>query len=163
MLKHGWAFPKRIRRPPTDPVNAVLSLTAAMITRDVQALVLRHGLHPGFGVLHGSRDGHMGCVYDLVEEFRAPLAEGLSVYLFNNRILKREDFLAAAGPDQAVRLTGDGRRQAIRTYEQWLDRPVQSARNGRKVVWRRLIEEQVLAYARSFGGDEAYAPYRMDY
>ncbi len=133
------------------------------LTRDVEALALRHGLHPGFGILHGSRDGHSGCAYDLVEEFRAPLAEGLSVYLLNNRILKREDFMAGHTADHPVRLGGDARRQVIRTYEQWLDRPVKSPRNGRKVVWRRLIEEQVLAYAAHCRGEATYAPYRMDY
>lgn len=163
MLKHGWSLPKRIRRPPTDPVNVCLSLTAAMLTRDVQALVLRCGLHPGFGVLHGSRDGHMGCVFDLVEEFRAPLAEGLCVYLFNNRILKQADFLPGTAPQRPVNLSGDARRSIIRTYEQWLDRPVKSPRNNRPVVWRRLMEEQILAYAAHCRGQEEYAPYRMDY
>lgn len=163
LLKQGWTMPKRIRRPPTDPVNAVLSLTAAMLTRDVEALVLRHGLHPGFGVLHGGRDRHNGCVFDLVEEFRAPLAEGLSLYLFNNRMLKRADFVTGDGPARPVRLTGDSRRTIIRTYEQWLDRPVKSPRSGHPVVWRRLIEEQVLAFAAHCRGQAVYAPYRMDY
>lgn len=161
-LKRGWSLTHRVRRPPTDPVNAVLSLTAAMLTREVAALVSRHGLHPGFGALHGSRDGHDGCVYDLVEEFRAPLAEGLTVTLFNNREVSAADFLTIETPAAAVRLTGEGRRRVIQGYERWLDRPVASPRGG-KVVWRRLIEEQVLAYAAHCRDEAPYAPYRMDY
>lgn len=163
LLRHGWTLTKRVRRPATDPVNAVLSMTAAMLTRDVQALVARAGLHPGFGILHGTADGHMGCVFDLVEEFRAPLAEATTIYLFNNRLLTRDHFTAPDPARRAVRLTKDGRQVVIRQYEEALARPLRSPWSGQRIGWRRLMEEQVAAYGRVFRDGADYVPYKMDY
>ncbi len=58
LLAEGWTFDVRRRRPPPDPVNAVLSFLASLLTRDMAALVMRHGLHPAFGALHSAQDGH---------------------------------------------------------------------------------------------------------
>jgi CRISPR-associated protein Cas1 len=159
MLAAGWRFERRIRRPPRDPINVVLSYLAAMLHRDVAALALRHGLHPGFGALHAARDGHEGCVSDLVEEFRAPLVEGFALYLVNNEVLASEMFFMEEGRCSLVAL---GVQRLIRAYERWLDRPVVSPRSGRRILWRRLIEEQVVAYARHCRGEQRYQAYEMD-
>lgn len=161
MLEHGWTLRIRTRRPPRDPVNLVISFLSALLYRDIEALALRHGLHPGFGVLHESRDGHPACVSDLIEEFRAPLAEGLAVYLFNNRILARGAFAHRSGEPPA--LFPAGRDAVIHGYEQWLDREVLHRPSGDKVRWRRLIELQVLAYVAHLEEREPYQPYVMDY
>ncbi len=160
-LAHGWGFAMRRRRPAPDPVNLVLSFLASLLARDLAALVRRRGLHPDFAVLHAARDGHPALVSDLIEEFRAPLVEGLAVYLFNNRILKPDQF----DPDDAAgcRIAGSGARAVVRGYEAWLDRPVKSPVSGHKVRWRRLLAEQIDLYARHAEGDGDYAPYRMDY
>ena len=156
-----WSFGGRRRRPAPDPLNAVLSFLASLLTRDMAVLVERHGLHPGFGALHQARNGHQACVYDLVEEFRAPLVEGLMVYLINNRMLRPEMFTVTE--DGGCRIGRDAARALIRGYEFWLDRPIKSPRSGRRVLWRRLVEEQVVAYADHVDGGEPYRPYVMDY
>ncbi|MEQ8585019.1 MAG: CRISPR-associated endonuclease Cas1 [Thalassobaculaceae bacterium] len=161
MIEPPWRLPKRIRRPPKDPVNLMLSYFAAMLERDVAAMAARHGLHPGFGVLHGSRDYHAGCVYDLMEEFRAPLVEGLTVYLCNNRIVKPEMF--ATLEDRSCHVGREGKAALIRGYEDWLARPIKSPRTGDKVSWRRLIGEQAVAFGRHCRDEEPYRPYVMDY
>ena len=157
----GWGFDRRRRNRPPDPVNAMLSFLAGLLTRDVRALVERHGLHAGFGALHSARDGHRACVYDLVEEFRAPLVEGLMVYLVNNRMV-RPDMIGEA-PGGGCRIGREAARALIRGYEAWLDRPIKSPRSDRRVLWRRLIEEQVVAYAAHVSGHDPYRPYVMDY
>lgn len=159
LLRHGWRLDKRERRPPGDAVNAVISWLSWMATRDVQALVLRRGLHPGFGILHATADRHEGVVYDMVEEFRAPLAEGLAVALFNRRHLRPEHFYEERG----VRLNGDGRKVVIRAYEAKLDQKRTSPRRKVQTSWRGLMLEQVDAYARHVLGQEPYAPCRLDY
>jgi len=159
-LAHGWRLTTRERRPAPDPVNSVIDWLSSMLTRDVHVLVERHGLHPGFGILHGTDRGHDGCVYDLVEEFRAPLAEGLAVYLFNNRILQPEDFVELP---EGVRVAASGRRDVVRAYEAWLDREVESPREGRKTTWRGVMDEQVAAYVRHLLGERTYRPYKLDY
>ncbi len=168
-LEHGWRFERRLRRPPPDPVNLVFFFLATMLHRDVAALAARHGLHPGFGVLHSARNGAEACVSDLMEEFRAPLAEGLAVYLFNNRVLRPDGFArdgsgqgGAAGEGGRVRILPEARRAVIRGWEAWLDRPVKGA-DGVRRLWRRQIEAQVVAYARAVQGEAPYEPYRMDY
>lgn len=160
-LEHGWKLRFRRRRPPPDPVNLVLSFLAALLYRDVAVLVGRHGLHPGFGALHASRDGQDGAAFDLMEEFRAPLVEGLCVYLFNNRMLQRPDFSKLA--DGGCRIGKQGRDAVVRGYEAWLDRPVKSPRTGEQLLWRRLIEEQAMALVRHVEGETPYQPYKMDY
>lgn len=156
-----WHFTRRVRRPPGDPINLVISLTASILYRDLHCLVVRHGLHPGFGSLHGSVDGRHGCVSDLIEEFRAPLSEGLAVYLANNRILKADMFHKTE--KRLCQVTPEGRNLIIRSYEAWLDRPIKSPHSGKKVKWRGLLEEQVLAYREHVLCGEPYRPYAMDY
>lgn len=160
-LEHGWKLTTRTRRPAETPVNAVLNWLSSMLTRDLEALVGQTGLHPGFGALHATRRGAAACAFDLVEEFRAPLAEGLAVYLFNNRLLDTDDF--APADDGAVRLIGNARATVIRQFEAWLDREIKSPRTSKRIAWRGLMAEQVQAYARHCLEGEPYAPYRMDY
>nr|WP_294516619.1 CRISPR-associated endonuclease Cas1 [uncultured Rhodopila sp.] len=159
-LAPGWTLPRRRRRPPPDPVNLVISFLATLLHRDIAALVLRHGLHPGIGMLHSSQDGKAACAFDLIEEFRAPLAEGLAVYLLNNRILKPEMFSAEDG---GCRVDGAGRRAIVRGYEAKLDGALISPRGGTRTLWRGLMQEQVLAYRAHLTGGAPYAPYDMDY
>jgi CRISPR-associated protein Cas1 len=182
MLEGDLSFDRR-RRPPPDPVNAVLSYLAGLLARDVEALMRRHGLHPGFGVLHtaqgggaarggapggtgrtgGGRTGGGAAVWDLMEEFRAPLVEGLAVYLINQRMLGDADIRRTGDCDGSCRLGGAAVATVIRQYERWLDRPIRSPRSGRRILWRRLIEEQAVALADHLRGGEPYRPYRMDY
>lgn len=158
-LEQGWSFSRRRRQPPPDPVNLILSFLSGLLYRDIAALCARTGLHPGFGVLHSARDGSPALASDLVEEFRAPLVEGLALYLFNNRILDRAMF---SRRDGACHLSAEGRKAVIRAWEGWLDRPVLAA-DGRRVLWRRLVAMQISAYAAHARGEGPYTPYRMDY
>jgi CRISPR-associated protein Cas1 len=161
LLRDPWRLDRRLRRPPPDPVNLVLSWLSALLTRDLETLVVRHGLHPGFAVLHGIRDHHQGCVYDLMEPLRGPLVEALAMTLFNQKHLKVEHF------DQSdpthCRILPEGRREVIRGWEAWLDKPIRSPRSGHHLTWRGLMEEEILAFVRQVTGGEPFAPYRMDY
>jgi CRISPR-associated protein Cas1 len=159
LLRSPWDFRFRRRRPPPDPFNAVLSYLAALLYRDVAVLIARRGLHPGFGVLHGTRDGTLGLASDLVEEFRAPLVEGLAVYLVNNRVLAAEGF--STGEDGACAMSQQTRRTLIVRYETWLDRPVVSPASGHQVAWRGLIRDQVNLFARHVEGAGDYVPYAL--
>jgi CRISPR-associated protein Cas1 len=95
-LRHGldddFGFRRRIRRPPTDPVNSVLSLLYTFLINRMVAAVRLAGLDPYPGVLHSLDYGRQALPLDLVEEFRAPLADTVALALFNLRVLKQEDF-----------------------------------------------------------------------
>jgi len=85
-------FRKRIRRPPTDPVNSVLSLLYTFLMNRVYAAVRIAGLDPYPGFLHSADYGRYSLVLDLMEEFRTIIADTLTLSLFNLKILQPEDF-----------------------------------------------------------------------
>lgn len=161
LLLHGFSLPKRQRSPVIDPVNGVLNATAALLTRDVSAIVQSRGLHPGFGVLHGAMDDHEGCVYDLMEEFRAQFVEGLTLYILNNRIVSHEMF--SQGESGGVRMSNGAMSALIRAYEDRAASLIKSPRSGHRVTWRRLMIEQAEAYAAHVEKRRPYHPYVMDY
>ena len=93
---HGFienmGFVRRIRRPPTDPVNSILSLLYTFLMNRVYAAVRVAGLDPYPGFLHALDYGRYSLVLDLMEEFRTIIADTLALSLFNLKILKKEDF-----------------------------------------------------------------------
>jgi len=89
-----WGFRRRVRRPPTDPVNAVLSLLYTFLINRMYAALRLAGLDPYPGVLHSLEYGRFSLVLDLVEEFRPMAADTLALSLFNLGILKKEDFVS---------------------------------------------------------------------
>ena len=105
-LQHGFVketgFRKRVRRPPTDPVNAVLSLLYTFLMNRVYGAVRLAGLDPYPGFLHALDYGRHSLVLDLMEEFRTIIADTLVLSLFNLRILKNDDFILQAADDAAA-------------------------------------------------------------
>jgi CRISPR-associated protein Cas1 len=105
-LDNDFGFRKRVRRPPTDPVNSVLSLLYTFLINRVYAAVRLAGLDPYPGVLHSLDYGRHALPLDLVEEFRAPLGDALALALFNLRILKKDDFYVFDPPLPALPARG---------------------------------------------------------
>lgn len=97
-----WGFTRRVRRPPTDPVNAVLSLLYTLLINRCYAAVRLVGLDPYPAALHRPAYGRQCLPLDLVEEFRAMLADTLTIALFNLHVLDRDDFESPApeAPDE---------------------------------------------------------------
>jgi CRISP-associated protein Cas1 len=156
LFMHGWSLPARRRRPAPDPVNAALNAAVSLMERDVRVIVESAGLHPGFGILHTASDGRDAAVYDLMEVFRAPVAESVVLDLFNSKILRAEHFEKVAG---GQRMDRHGFSAIIRAYEERAENRVQSKRDGRKVTWRGIMREQAQDLAAHFEGGRVYAPY----
>ncbi|MFZ5764045.1 MAG: CRISPR-associated endonuclease Cas1 [Thermodesulfobacteriota bacterium] len=91
-LQHDYGFARRVRRPPTDPVNAVLSLLYTFLFNRVYAAIRQVNLDPYPGFLHVPDYGRHSLVMDLMEEFRIIIVDTLMLSLFNLRILKPDDF-----------------------------------------------------------------------
>jgi len=85
-------FTRRVRRPPTDPVNSILSLTYTFLMNRVYAAVRVAGLDPYPGFLHSIDYGRYSLVLDLMEEFRTIIADTLTLSLFNLKVLQKNDF-----------------------------------------------------------------------
>jgi CRISPR-associated protein Cas1 len=96
----NMGFSKRVRRPPTDPVNSVLSLLYTFLMNRVYTAVRIAGLDPYPGFLHTIDYGRYSLVLDLMEEFRSIIAETLTLSLFNLKILRRDDFIVEAPPPE---------------------------------------------------------------
>lgn len=163
-LEHGFSLPLRRDPDRATEMNAVLDYTASLLTRDMRSAVLRARLHPGFGVLHAAPDGNEACVYDLMEPFRAPLAEGLAVYLVNNRILRAEDFILEpprSSRRHGVRLLPAASRKLVQAYEAWVARPIFDPVAGQRTTWRSLLLTEAQRFARLAQDGRPWTPYRM--
>ena len=161
LLDHGFKLEKRERRGAIGPVNIMLNMTASLLARDVAAALLRAGLHPGFGALHATDDRRDAAVYDLMEEFRAPLAESIVAVCVNNRAVRADMFTRRA--DGGWRMETDAVRALIREYERAAARAVKSGRDGRRRCWRNIITDQAFLLAAHVEGRETYAPHVLDY
>ena len=111
-----FSFSVRSRRPPLDPVNALLSFLYAMLGHDCRSALESVGLDPQVGFLHADRPGRASLALDLMEEFRPVLADRLVLSLINRRQLTSRDFVVEEGG--AVRLTDDARKTVLVAYQE---------------------------------------------
>ena len=113
----GFRFEARRRRPPTDPVNALLSLGYSLLRHDVQSAVNLVGFDPYLGYLHTQRYGRPSLALDLMEEFRPLVVDAVVLSSLNRRAIVAADFVAEP-LSGAVSLTPEGLRTFLRLYEQ---------------------------------------------
>lgn len=85
-------FPGRRRRPPTDPANALLSLGYVILGNEIGALLEARGFDPAVGFVHGVRYGRQSLALDVVEAFRQPIIDRLTLRLLNLRQIQPDDF-----------------------------------------------------------------------
>ena len=109
-------FSGRSRRPPLDPVNALLSFLYTLLTHDCRSAAEGVGLDPAVGFLHRDRPGRPSLALDLMEELRPILADRLALSLFNRRQLRARDFETRDGG--AVLLSDDGRRTVLTAWQE---------------------------------------------
>lgn len=157
----GFRFRLRRRQPATDPVNIMLNVTSSFLLRDAGAAVLRAGLHPGFGFLHGTADYRDALVYDLAEEFRVALSESPVVAAVNQRGLNRDMFSDTG--NGVVRMSSTGLRCLIREYERAAGRELRDPISGHRRTWRAMISDQAVRLARAIEDGGLYTPVTMDY
>ena len=146
----GFDFEKRNRRPPTDPVNALLSFTYALLVRAWTITLAAVGFDPFRGLFHQPRYGRPALALDLMEPFRPLLADSVVVQVINNREVQVTDFRVAAG---AVALAPDGRRSLIAAFERRLSHEVVHPLFGYRVSYRRLMEMQARLLGRFLLGE----------
>jgi CRISPR-associated protein Cas1 len=151
MVGPEWAFPGRVRRPPRDPVNALLSFGYTLATAEVARHLLRASFDLRIGLVHGIRYGRESLALDLVEELRAPLVDRFTLRLLRRGQLKREDFIERE-EDGAVRLTDDARRSYLEWWEETLssraplfrdDAPDDGSDLSRSAEWIRPRRDRV--------------------
>lgn len=145
LVPEPFLFSKRTRRPPTDPINAMLGLGYTLLFHNLYSLVQGVGLHPHFGNLHVPRKDHPALVSDLVEEFRALVVDSLVIYLVNAHHFQLEDFTP---PDErgGVYLHPDALKKFLRYWEERLQTEVVHPHTKHKVNYHRCLELQIWEY-----------------
>jgi CRISPR-associated protein Cas1 len=163
MLKAGdeagttFDLESRNRRPPRDPINALLSFLYSMLTKEMTVTLVRIGFDPYLGFYHQPRYGRPALALDLMEEFRPLIADSVVIGLINNGEIRPSDFLARAG---SVALRPDGRKRVLAAYERRLDTEVTHPRFGYSISYRRVFEVQARLLARFLSGEiPGYEPF----
>ena len=135
----GFDFRNRNRRPPRDPVNALLSFAYAMLTKDCFSAACTVGFDPYKGFFHQGRHGKPSLALDLMEEFRPVIADSVVLTLINNEVLTRSDFVTWRG---ACQLTDGGRKAFFAAYEQRKATVVTHPVYGYRMSYSRMLEVQ---------------------
>ncbi len=154
----AFAFAKRNRRPPTDPVNAMLSLAYALLTRVFTTAISATGLDPYMGLYHRPRHGRPALALDLMEPFRPIVADSCVIQAINNGEVKPGDFVFN-GP--ACSLKTNGRKAFIAAFERRLEQETTHPLFGYRVSMRRLIEVQARLFARHLQGEIVPYPHYL--
>ncbi len=159
-------FAKRVRRPPTDPVNAILSLLYTLLMNKVFAAVYSAGLDPYLGTLHCVDYGRPSLVLDLMEEFRPIIADTLTLALFNLKIIEKDDFAMKVKNEFENDFIGDSdnlevpevadrifllKEKSLKTvlaqFEKKLNSEIFYEPLGKRVSYKRVIFEQAKNFA----------------
>ncbi|MCB1079248.1 MAG: CRISPR-associated endonuclease Cas1, partial [Verrucomicrobiae bacterium] len=143
-------FTRRRRRPPTDPVNALLSLSYSLLAKDCTIAAFAVGFDPYVGFYHQPRHGRPALALDLMEEFRPLVAESAVLTAINNRMITPSHFVCAGN---AVNLSPIGRKAFFHAYEQRMNSLITHPIFDYKVSYRRVIELQARLLAKWLTGE----------
>lgn len=145
-----FVFEGRNRRPPTDPVNALLSFGYALLAKECSVALFGVGLDPFWGVFHRPRHGRPGLALDLMEEFRPLVVDSAVITALNTGMVRPSDFRKSR---TACLLSDRGRGAFIRAYESRLHQLATHPLFGYRCSWRQLVHLQARLLARAFRGD----------
>jgi CRISPR-associated endonuclease Cas1 len=146
----GFDFTTRNRRPPRDPVNALLSFAYAMLSKDCFAAVCTVGFDPYKGFFHQGRHGKPSLALDLMEEFRPVIADSVVLTLINNETLTPDDFIIWR---DACNLTDAGRKAFFAAYELRKSTVVTHPVYGYRMTYSRMLEVQARMLAAFVRGE----------
>ena len=152
----GFVFERRYRRPPTDPVNALLSFTYSLVMQECVSALVGVGLDPYVGFLHKDRPGRSSLALDLLEEFRAAWADRFILTLINRRQFTLKDFVTEASG--AVNLSDDARKQFLAAYQERKQVRIIHPYLRESVPIGLLPHCQAMLLARHIRGDTQYYP-----
>jgi CRISPR-associated protein Cas1 len=156
--KHDFRFAGRSRRPPLDPVNALLSFVYALLVHDVRSALETVGLDPAVGFLHRDRPGRPSLALDLMEEFRPFFADRLALSLINRRQVAAKDFRRME--NAACLMTDELRKTVLVAYQERKREELRHPYLGEPTTVGLLWHLQAQLLARHLRGDlDGYPPF----
>lgn len=153
IFKCKFSFKGRNRRPPKDPINVILSLGYTFLTREVSEALEAESFEMYLGFLHGIRYGRKSLALDIVEEFRQPVIDRLTLRLFNKKMLGEFHFEMEG---DMVALNEDGFQIFCKEYERWL---TDKTFSNSDVNFRSQIKMQAALLKKSIQSNESYIPF----
>jgi CRISPR-associated protein Cas1 len=149
----------RKRRPPRDPVNALLSFCYSLLAKEFSLAIRATGLDAMLGFYHQPHFGRPSLALDLMEEFRPILADSVVIGAINTGVIQAQDFIRAAG---CVALTDAARKRLILAFERRMDQLVTHPVFDYRVSYRRVLEVQARLLGRVLLGElPAYPEFRV--
>ena len=153
-----FAFTERSRRPPRDPINALLSFIYTLLVNECVAACEGVGLDPQIGFLHALRPGRPALALDLMEELRAPLADRFVLTLVNRGQIQPDDFIER--PGGSIYLTDTARKAVLTAYQKRKQEEITHTIIGTKVPLGLIPHVQARLLARYLRGDTpTYQPF----
>jgi len=150
----AFNFEHRNRRPPRDPVNALLSFVYALLVKELTVALYSAGFDPMLGFYHRPRYGRPSLALDLTEEFRPLIGDSVVLMLINNGEVSPRDFIRRAG---GIALTQAGRKAVIAAFERRMDTLVTHPVFKYRISYRRILEVQARLLGRVLLGEiDAY-------
>ncbi len=154
----NFQFTHRNRRPPTDPVNALLSLGYALLRHDIQSAINIVGFDPYLGYLHVERYGRPSLALDLMEEFRPLIVDAVVLNAINHELLKPEDF-EQESLSKAVSLKKESLKFFLKVYEQKKQSKFKHPVFKRQCTYQESFEWQARLMAKYLMGEtDKYPP-----
>lgn len=156
--KDDFSFDERNRRPPLDPVNALLSFTYSLLGNEIAGALEGVGLDPAVGFFHTLRQGRKSLALDMLEEFRAPLADRFVLSLINLGTVTAKDF--ESKENGAVYLKDDARRNFLSAWQKRKQEEITHPFLKEKIAWGLVPHAQAMLLSRYLRGDlDAYPPF----
>jgi CRISPR-associated protein Cas1 len=140
----------RNRRPPRDPINALLSFTYSLLAKDFALTLHAVGLDPLLGFYHQPRFGRPALALDMMEEFRPLVADSVVIGVVNNGVVRGGDFVRSPA---GTALKPAARRRLILAYERRMDQLTTHPTFGYRISYRRVLEVQARLLGRMLLGE----------
>ncbi len=171
----AFSFSGRNKRPPRDPVNALLSFVYTLLTNEVMSAIQACGLDPYLGSLHDIAYGRPSLACDLVEEYRAFLGDRLVLAVLNRKAVSPDDFVYRStekktyadeedmAKSRPVEMKPTTRKTLVAAYEAMMARSAAHPGVGKRLTYRNLILQQVREFERYLADPEqSYEPYKWE-
>lgn len=156
--KEDFEFGIRTRRPPLNPVNAMLSYIYSILSNDMASALESVGLDSYAGFMHTDRPGRISLALDLVEEFRSPIADRFVLSLINMNQVKKDDFIYE--DNGAVLMKEDVKRDIIKLWQSRKQKIITHPFLNEKIEWGLVPFLQAMLLARYLRGDlDGYPPF----
>lgn len=157
ILKEDFFIDKREKRPPTNPVNALISFANSLIYSTVLSEIYHTQLNPTISYLHEPRERRYSLSLDIAEIFKPLIADPIIFKLVNNNMVKLEDFEEDIG---YCYMNENGRKKFLKEFDHKLSTTIKHRKLKRNVSYRTLIRLECYKLIKHFLGDEVYSPFK---